>query len=274
MDISRLEQVVVEDTFSRHNDKLLILKELEEGLEKPIELAVSHLMDYFSQSYYASKNARLDAYEVHCGLSMEELVAEVCAIILPTSGYLSIQSVVGQLAEILDYPDIFDGVRTASEIVTVICFSDIYDLIPARNSESGSIMVQANYRLDDNTITKLLKKKYLPPLVCIPDMLTSNYSSSYLTKNTSVILGKGNHHDKKLGLDAINIASGVALSLDDWVLSQDEKSKKPLDTPQKTETHMRLKKASREVYQDLLDAKNEFYFDWRFDKRGRMYSSG
>lgn len=274
MDICRLEQIVAEDVFSKHTNKSLILKEMEQGLEEPIERAVSDLVDYFNGTYYASKNARLDAYETVCGLPLETLVEEVCAIILPVSGVVSIQTVVGQLADILDYPDVFDSVKTAAEIVTVICYSDIYDLIPASNSETGSIMVRANYSLDDDTMTKLINKKYLPPLVCRPDVLVSNYSSSYLTKDTSVVLGKGNHHDKKLGLDALNIASDVALSLDEWVLTQSEESKKPLDTPQKAESHMRLQNASKCVYKDLMDSGNEFFFDWRFDKRGRMYSSG
>ena len=37
---------------------------------------------------------------------------------------------------------------------------------------------------------------------------------------------------------------------------------------------LRLIISSRKVYQELLSYGNSFYLNWRFDKRGRMYSQG
>jgi hypothetical protein len=274
INLNRLEQICIEDKYSNHDNRNKILRDMETGLDEPMELAVFHLNQYFNGNYYESKNIRLNAYEHVCGLSLEELVNEVCILILPHLNYVSIQSVAGQLAEVLNYPDIFDGVRTAAEIITVVCHADLYDILPAQDSESGGIMIRSNFSLEPATMMVLDKMKYLPPLICQPVPLTNNYDSAYLGKQESVILGKANHHNEPLALDALNIASSVKMSLDPWVLSQTEVSKKPLDTQEKLDNFNRLQNTSREVYDELLDQGNEFYFAYKYDKRGRLYSSG
>jgi hypothetical protein len=274
LSLKRLEQVCIEDKYSKHDNRNKVIRDMETGLETHMAKAVEHLEEYFNGIYYTSKNIRLNAYESVCGLSLEDLVNEVCILTLPLQGAVSIQSVVGQLAEVLNYDDIFDGVRTAAEIITVVCHSDLYDLIPARDSESGSIMLRSNFTLEPATLNALAKMKYLPPMICEPLELTHNYDSPYLGKQESVILGKSNHHDNKQALDALNIASSVRLALDEKMVQHLEVSKKPLDTQEKTDNFNRLQQTSREVYKELLDQDNEFYFGWKFDKRGRMYSSG
>lgn len=273
--LARLEQVCVEDLYSKEQTRSLVLKDLEEDLGEPVDKAVELLFNYFDKKYsYDSKNIRLQEYVENSDFDLEKLVNEILIIILPKPKGMSIQMVVGQLAPLLNYENHWDGIKTAAEIITVVCESDLYDIIPARHAESGSIEVISNYRLSKEITDKLNNMQYLPPLVCKPDTITSNYQSAYLTKNESLILGKGNHHDDSLGIDAVNIANSVELSLDEWVMSQKETSKKPLDTLEKQANFIRMRKSSNIVYKELKASGNRFYLSWRFCKRGRMYSSG
>ena len=274
MNTKRLEQIVIEDSYSRSDMRKKILKDISNGEQEALTLAVEALKGYFHASYYESKNARLDAYERVCGLCLEDLVLEVSIIILPETAPVSYQSVVGRLAEVLGYPDIWDGVKTAAEIIAVVCQSDLYDIIAARNSETGSLMIVSNYSLELETKQKIARMKYLPPMICEPMTVNYNNQSHYLGKDESVLLGKDNHHNMTLGLDALNLASQVALSLDEWILTQEEVSKKPLDTKDKADSFYRMRETSKVVYAELVARGNEFYFGWKFDKRGRMYSSG
>jgi hypothetical protein len=272
--LDRLEQVCIEDLYSRNQTRDFILKDIESGLEKPIDKAIFELYDYFDSNYYESKNTRLNEY-LEC-FNLEELIDEVLIIILPSEQSIKIQTVVGKLANYLDYENQWDGIKTAAEIVAVLGkYEDsLFDIIPAKHSNSGSIEIISNYKLEESTKQRLSNLQYLPPLVCKPKEITSNYQSGYLTKEESIILGSGNHHDKPLALDAINIANSVELSLDEWVMTQEEVSKKPLDTTEKKDNFLRMKNSSQRVYKELVDQGNKFHLLWRFDKRGRMYSSG
>ena len=275
INLDRLEQVCIEDTYDRTQTKSVILKDIEKGLDEPIAKAVLGLYEYFDKTYsYESKNTRIDEYLSNNIYEPEKIINEILIAVLPTKSNISIQSVVGKLATTLGYENQWDGIKTAAEIITVVSKSGLYDMIPARESISGSIEIKSNFRLEDITLQTLSQMQYLPPLICKPVMIIRNYQSAYLCKEESIILGSGNHHNKPLGLDAINIANSVALSLDPWVLSQEEESKKPLDTQEKVDNFTRLKNSSRRVYNELLDLGNKFYLSWKFDKRGRMYSSG
>lgn len=281
----RLQQVTIEDSFSRHNIRNQVLKDVDEGLDEKFDNAVQLVKEYGQKEYWPSKNKRLDV-AFRSSISIEEIVIEILLIILPVNGLVSIQSVAGKLGKLFAYDNVFDGIKTASEIIAVVCFSDIYDIIPARESETGSLMIKSNYSLERETLQKLANKKYLPPMLCPPELVESNRDNGYLTKDSqeSIILGKRNHHEEYQALDVINVISQVALSLDEDVMLEEELPKKSMDFPEEGETfekfltrkqsHLRLAQSSREVYEQLVEQGNKFYFTWKFDKRGRMYSMG
>jgi hypothetical protein len=270
-----LEQVCMEDSYSRDQTRSLVLKDMEDSIDEQIDQAVSDLFEYVNKTYsYESKNRRLTELVEKNFFDLEKIVNELMVIILPNKGTISIQTVVGKLASYLKFENQWDGIKTSAEIVVVCCHSDLYDVIPAANSRSGSIEVESNYQLSDKTLQMLSDFQYLPPMLCKPEKITNNYQSAYLSKNESIILGQGNHHDQYLALDAINIANSVELSLDEWVMTQEEVSKKPLDTQEKIDYFNRLKNSSKVIYKELVDKGNKFFLSWRPDKRGRLYSSG
>lgn len=273
--LDRLEQVCMEDLYSRKQTEEFILKDAQTGLDDNILIALDCMYEYFDTTYgYESKNTRLNNYFENNEFDLEKLLNKMLIAILPHTTPVSIQTIIGKLSPYLNYENPWDGVKTASELIIVVTKSDLYDVIPAKYSNSGGIEVVSNFTLEEHTLQKIENMKYLPPMICKPDKITRNYQSAYLTKNESVILGKGNHHNKYIALDAINIANSIELSLDKWVLTQKEKSKKPLDTTEKKDNFNRMVTSSKAVYNEIYHSGNKFYFEWKYDKRGRMYSTG
>lgn len=237
-----------------------------------VDKAIDYINNYKSaeHKYYASKRTRIDA------LTMKplDIVTEILIIVMEHEGPQPIQGIAGRLGTILGYKDIFEGIQTASELISVVCFSDLYDIIPAKDSTTGSLMVKSNFSLEEKTKQFLANTKYLPPMLVEPLEIVDNRSCGYLTKTESIILGKMNHHDKPLALDVLNISNKIALSLDRSMLRFHEVSKKPLDSLEKVDNHRRMVNSSKVVYKELLEQGNKFYLTWRPDKRGRVYSQG
>jgi hypothetical protein len=269
-----MNQYEIEQKFDRKNIRAHILKDISAGLEEPIDLSVKLVTDYLTnKTYYKSKLDRLQKLDA----SLEgvlKIVTEVCILVLPLSTAQPIQGVAGQLGILLDYEDVLEGVKTAAEILAVMAQSDLFNLIPARSSETGSIMIISNYRLEDSTLDYINQTKYLPPMIELPKIITSNYCSGYLTRTDSVILGSGNHHNGEIGLDVINILNQIPLAIDTNMSGFYEQSKKELNTDEKQRNHNKLVNDSAVVVDDLIDAGNNFWFTHKVDKRGRIYCQG
>lgn len=274
----RLQQVLIEDKYSKKNIRDKVLSDIVHARGRKFsisfEKAITLVDKYLSiDSYYNSKLLRIVKLK-RDKWKAEELVMEVLIVVMEHEGAQPIQSAAGKIANILNYENIFDGIKTASELLATICYADLYDIIPAKNSKTGSLMVKSNFKLEEETLQFIANTKYLPPMITEPDEITCNTETGYLTQKQSIILGKQNHHDNFLALDAINIANSIALSLDRNMLRFNEVAKKPLDTPEKVANHRRMVNASKVVYKELITAGNKFYLTWRPDKRGRIYSQG
>jgi hypothetical protein len=279
--LDRLEQVILEDTYGKHNNNARVLEDIKVGLDKPIAKAIMLIEEYFAGEYWNSKSERV-AYI--SGIEPIDIINKILVSVIPYDHDISYQQVVAPLAKFLGFKELLDGIQTAAELIAVVCFSNLYDVIAAKDSETGSLMIRSNFALSNATKVKLDKTQYLPPLVVQPNDITSNYSSGYLTKQESVVLGKGNHHNKPLALDVLNILNSVKLSLDVRALEYEEAYKElseakkrgltKVSLTQRKANHTLMAETSIEVYNDMLDRGNEFYLTWKYDKRGRVYSAG
>lgn len=267
------EQRNMENKYSRSNIRAAVLKDIKDSELSPIITAsIEAIRKYTHGDYYESKNKRIRY--LRDTMQVTEIVTEIMIIILSVQGTQPIQAAASKLAHKLKFKDMWDGIRTASEILAVVCEADMFDIILAKNSETGSLMIESNFSLSDDTLLYLENTKYLPPMVCEPQPIVDNMSSGYLTKNESVILGAGNHHDDYQALDTLNIAQAVPLALNEYVFEMEETSKKPLDTDEKMRNFFRMVTSSRLVYHEMKRLGNRFFLTWKYDKRGRMYSQG
>jgi hypothetical protein len=276
MNLLRLRQMTYEDKFSRKNIRTWIKAELDDTPEimddiKRAQEAVREWANVTRLMAYPSKQHRIGKLlEKSPDDLVFDIMLEVCA-----QGFGSYQAIAGKLSNQLNNMDTFDAVKTVAEVMAVMCEHDCFDVIIAADSDTGVMMVQSHWELPDSVLQKIADTQYLPPMVCKPFKVSDNYTYHTMTEMGSLVLGNGvNHHNKPLAYDAINIASAIPLSLDEYILGFSEQPNKELDTQDKVDAFNRMQIASSKVYQFLLDNDNKFYLRWKYDKRGRMYSQG
>jgi len=276
VNLLRLKQMTYEDKFSRKNIRAWIKAELSETPEimdviTSAQEAVRQWMNVTRLMAYPSKQERIGRLlESNPDDLVFDIMLEVCA-----QGFGSYQAIAGKLSNQLNNMDTFDAVKTVAEVMAVMCEDDCFDVVVAAESDTGVMMVQSHWELPESVLQKIADTQYLPPMVCKPFKVSENYTYHTMTEMGSLILGNSvNHHNKPLAYDAINIASAIPLSLDEYILGFSEQPNKELDTQDKVNAFNRMQIASSKVYQFLLDNDNRFYLRWEYDKRGRKYSQG
>lgn len=276
MDVQVLRQMYLEDIYSKRNVRAKIKAELTDTDEIQFKFtnAEELLNEWASHSYFPSKDRRIDFLLTQCPLDFSDILTEIMVALSRFEGPVQIQSIVGSVAAMLEYPDIFDAVRTVSEMLAVCVDVGLYDIALAGTTDEGLMMICSCYSLPEELLQYINQTKYLPPMICPPNLVYENYDYDYLTERSSKILRSHNHHDMPLALDVLNLMNQQALSLDLRVLNEIEESKKPLDTAEKANNFHRMVSASRVVYQTMIDSGNRFYLTWKYDKRGRIYCQG
>jgi hypothetical protein len=122
--------------------------------------------------------------------------------------------------------------------------------------------VRPNFTLDKQTCKKLDKLQYLPPMKTVPIDWTDNHDGGWLWETKHILLGnRFTKHDMPLAYDVINTLQGIAWEIDpDTYLLE------------KQTNHNLNKKKFLRVIDAYLG--HPFHFVWRYDSRGRSYSSG
>lgn len=244
--------------------------EASDGMQAKIAYGVSLVQEYMAKDYYASKNARILQLR---NMDIEPLVLDIFVGIAYCQREELFTSVTAQMAARLRFSDKTEAITTVAELVAVLCQTDAFDIQKA--DKMASLMVVSRIPLSAKLVDFIENSTYLPPMVCEPLKLTSNFSSGYLTHNDSLILGNGNDHSGDICLDVLNLMNKVELSLDlDFLCKVEEEPTFELDTQDKKDSWLRFKKQSYRFYSLLQSQGNRFYLTHKCDKRGRIYSSG
>lgn len=239
-----------------------------------IDHGVELLKEYVNTQYgYQSKEHRVDTFYKHN--NFYELVEEVFVTILGVGMQPQhFTSVVGKLANTIQgMDDYLDKVKTISEVIAVLCETDVYDIISAKYSEDKRLSVKANIELSDDLVFRINSKHYIPPMLCKPNEINKITDSPYKTIYKPLVLKHYNKHDRPLATDAINILNSTAWSIDESVLSIEEQPKAGLDEKGLKQFEV-FKQQSNEVINILLNEGNKFYIPNFYDKRGREYMAG
>lgn len=270
--LPRDRQLSLEYKYSRNFIDRYIDKEIRENPETEVKVhqGVVLLGEWLGQSYYTSKQDRLDQIR---HMDLEAIVRQVfiktayCQRPEPFTG------VTGQLANALNFSDKSDAILTIAEIVAILCNTDIFDI--TKTPDQPDLSVVSRIPLSDKLITYVTNSRYLPPMVCEPEILTHNKQSAYLTHNDTLILGKSNHHNENISLDVINTQNSIPLSLNKEFLSTvEEDATFDLSDPKKRELWDNYKKQGYELYSMLANQGNKFWLTNKVDKRGRIYTQG
>lgn len=290
-----VRQEAIEERYNRKHIDKKIRQEIRDSdvMQAKQEHGVGLLTEWLAQSYYASKQARLDQLKQ---LELAPLVETVFVGVSYCQKPELFTSVSSQLACRLGFADHKAAITTAAEILAVLCTTDAFDI--GKEHKMASLMVISRVPLSDELLGFIENSQYLPPMVCEPLELTDNYSSGYLTHKDSLILGAGNHHDGDICLDVLNTINRVALKLDLEFLCQCEEDPnseftvdnaieragkkgqtiskaQAMEIVQAQKDHwFRFKGQSYEFYKLMHKMGNEFYLTHKVDKRGRIYAQG
>lgn len=265
----------------------------DDGVMAKVKQGVALLEAWLQGSYYESKQLRLAQVKE---LDLTELVTELFTGIAYVTKPELFTSVTSKLASRLGFDDKREAITTVAEITAVLCATDAYDITKA--DRFASLMLVSRMPLPAQLLEYIEQSMYLPPMVCEPLELKTNYDSGYLSHKESVILGRGNHHSENVCLDVLNKVNRVALTLaTDFLLAMEEDPNKEFTLEevhasalkkgkiltdaqakailQKQIEHWhRFKPQSAKVYMALHNCGNQFHLTHKVDKRGRIYSQG
>ena len=125
-----------------------------------------------------------------------------------------------------------------------------------------NLYVYPGYKLSYEVKQRLAKLQYLPPMKSRPLKWTNNTNGGWLWESKHLVLGNQfTKHDKPLAYDAINKLQSVAWEIDPETYLFEKESNRTINRQQ-----------FLSVIDDYLG--KHFYFVWRYDSRGRSYSSG
>lgn len=272
-EIMKMQQVVIEDKYSKHNIREKVYKDIEYsldyGLKKIYENLYEKIEEYMNKTYYDQKEARLD--HIRYEMDIKDVVMELFIGVMGVDKWTPIQGIAAKIGNNLGYSNIWEGVKTGAELLAL---GKHAGLVLIRKDVTGSLIVLSAYGLEESTNKFILETKYLPPMIVPPVRLHCNNDSGYLTIKDSVILGKDNHHYDRQALDVINKLNKVRYSLDEDILAINEEPSDNCNTAEKVNNFRAMALESKKVYADLIDLGNTFYFTHKFDKRGRIYSQG
>jgi hypothetical protein len=266
-------QRIVEQTYSKRNINATVMEDIlgDAELVQKIDNAVILVEDWMNQSYYQSKQDRLDELDRR---DIRSIVEQIVVVTIQVIKPQLFTSVVGLVTCALGMTSKIDGTKTAAELLAIISDTDLFDIYKPDN-KFDSLYLASNYQLDEVTQAFCQRTKYLPPMVVEPNVVSSNFDNAYLTEASAMILGEGTYHEDDICLDSINKFNQVALSLNEELLtSLSERPKRTFTDPEKKEQWVRFVKDSYDTYRDLIQVGNKMWLTHKIDKRGRTYAQG
>jgi len=238
--------------YSKRQKNNIIIADILDDIPPKIVTSLNLAIDnYRNGNYYSSKQTRISHLP-----NTTKIVNDILAIILSSDATRPIQGLATELGFTMGYTNQIDAVKTGAEILSV-CHGKLYDI--ELNPDSTDVFPKL--KVDSDTLLKIKALQFLPPMLQEPNDWVSNTDGGWLWERKSIILGKGNHHNKYQAYDALNLLQMVPWTIDSSIYINYENPNKNMDKAQ-----------FDRVITDNLG--KPFYFVWRYDKRGRSYSSG
>lgn len=262
-----MNQRELETLFSKKN----LIDELREDLNSDwLPEVLYHIEEYRQTIYsYESKNNRIKQLPESLDIAVDLIVSilRCCGEITP------IQAIASALSHKLNINNHLDAVKTAMELIVVCSDSGYWYLVPPNHKDNKfkSLAVEPVIKPTEFTEEIISKYMYLPPHLEVPKW-KANDDGGMVTKPDHCILGPKNAHNSHQDLQALNMLQEVAFELDPYIVCMDEEPNKELDTEEKFKQFEQLRINSKVIYE--MYKGRQFYFVWKFDKRGRQYSQG
>jgi hypothetical protein len=265
-------QIKNEYVFSRKHIDGYIAQAIQESPanENKVAVGTKLIKDWMAGDYYATKNARITQL---VSLDIEQLVREIFICIAYYQQEELFVGVSGQLAIKMGFDNHADSIKTMAEILAVLCQTDAFDI--NKDSDASSLMIQSKISLPVEITQLIARSMYMPPMVCPPDLVETNFESAHLTFNDGLLLGHDNNHSGDLCLDIINNQNQTALQLNsEFLHTVPELPTHDLSNVMKLDQWTQFIEQSKEVYALILMQGNQFWLNTKPDTRGRLYAQG
>lgn len=252
------------ETFSRKNIDSIIGLEMESIKDELLEME-DKINDYLIKgemnSYYESKNQRIKGI-THSGKEIANYIA-----LISLGRRIPIQEAIGKLLHKL-----FDGISKDNLTTTAELFGVVKDIIYSVERKMHEVYLVPLFELEEDIVEYLNDLMYLPPMMEKPIEWNSNTGGGLKTIKEHLILGSTNNkHYKYQAYDVVNILQDIKWRLDVDTVDTKEEPNKILDG-EALDQFINHSKQSSKLYNRYKYT--DFYFMWKYDKRGRIYSSG
>lgn len=241
-----------------------------------------------NHDFYDSKKERLAMLK---NVDMKETLWKIIIFLLISARDQELYiNVAMPLSKYLGYSDKIDNIKTAMELLAVVCRSSRF-AETFKRSKQGQLMIKAKYKLPFDMWQKAATRMHKPVIMSKPKIVKNNLQSAWRTYDKSVFCKSHiNHHDSDVCLDALNIINKTRLSLDEEFMSlvQDEpdleiksKNKQYLSQDEIAELiRMKAENFNKFLYESVYHCElikaygNDFSINHRIDARGRIYAEG
>lgn len=266
----------IERKFSKQNIRKIVREDIQTSqvLLDYIFLCKVDLYKWLDEPTYPAKVQSLNELR---GLDMEQLIIDVLTVALPISGPIQLTSLCGQTAHLLPYDDYLMCVKRMAEVIVIMAKNDLFDIKLADTRDESVITVLNRFALDEDVAKFVMRAKFLPPMVCKPNILKANNQSAYLEHRASAFSRKARPHNEDFCLDALNLANQVSYSIDmDFMYACEDhlKMSETGNKEQREEQFAIFKRSTLDTAIDLINQGNKFYFSHYRDARGRRYCRG
>lgn len=265
-----MNQSTLEYTLHPYHITQDIQKHLLDKYTDEIDSLTVALREYISQSYWDSKNERLQSINKDLTKVILNILTQT---VLIASDYVPLLTICSSVSF---GSGKYHDIQTCADILWLINQTDLI-LIDIGN---GKRYIKSNMELPDELVNRLTLMCVLPPMISKPRTLRHNKSCGYLTIPTdNLILGdRDNYHDECISLDVLNTLNSQAYQLDldiCYKFQKEFKSEFDKDTDEylnQRKTYERTKEQF-EYFRDVIQDKT-IHFTHKVDKRGRIYSQG
>ena len=191
-------------------------------------------------------------------ISNKDIYIKLFSILLKNREAKPIQAISTQLGHAIN---ITDAPRAFEWGILLVKECQNFGIYTLKEIE-GDWYVRPTFQLDKKTRKKLDKLQYLPPMKTRPQNWSNNYNGGWVFENKHLVLGtKFTKHDNNLSYDVINKLQSISWELDPETYINEKDTNRILN-----------KRTFLRVIREYTGI--PFYFVWRYDSRGRSYSSG
>ena len=237
-----IEQYIMETSWSTRITDEIVLEAIQGNIPFEMELDILDNITELNRGTVPNK----------------EIFIKFFSLILKDKIARPIQAIAAQIGHIAGIKDTAEAFEWGIILIKECLNSGLYQL----QEIEEEWYVYPNIALTKKTKQKIDRLQYLPPMKSMPIPWTSNTNGGWLFENKHLILGnKFKKHALPVAYDVINKLQAIEWEIDSTTYKIEKQTNRAMN-----------KQKFLRVIKDFLGI--PFHFVWRYDCRGRSYSSG